>query len=99
MTVQKDNVSVVELVTAFSIGKMDFPELLDALQQREGLDEAEYKAGMDTLWRMREEQAIDQVSITTLLDRLQVMRAHQAMPVDQDVDVVLLCLQGICTSF
>lgn len=84
---QKDNVSVVELVTAFSIGKMDFPELLDALQQREGLDEDEYKAGMDTLWRMREEQAIDQVSITTLLDRLQVMRAHQAMPVDQDVTV------------
>jgi len=73
--VQEDTHSVVELVTAFRIGKLDLPALLAALSQRGALAEDDYRSGVDTLWRMREERAIDDDTATTLLERLQALRA------------------------
>ena len=73
--VQEDTVSVVQLVTDFSRGKIDMPALLAALEKRQALAEDEYRNGMDTLWRLREEQAIDEISVTTLLDRMRSMRS------------------------
>ena len=71
---EEDTVSVVELVKAFSKGTMDLPALLQALAGRRTLAEQDYRDGVDTLWRLREEQAIDEMSMTTLLQRLQVLR-------------------------
>ncbi|MEG1678953.1 MAG: serine/threonine-protein kinase, partial [Stenotrophomonas sp.] len=70
---QEGTPTVVELVTAFRSGKLDLPAVLAALDKRQTLAEDEYRIGLDTLWRMREERAIDEVTISTLLDRMQSM--------------------------
>lgn len=71
---QEDTRSVVELVTAFRTGRLDLPAILAALSQRQSLAEADYREGVDTLWRMRQEHAIDEDTATTLLERLQALR-------------------------
>jgi non-specific serine/threonine protein kinase len=86
--VQEDTVSVVELVTAFRIGKLDLHALLDALAQRQSLAEDDYRTGVDTLWKMREEGAIDEVTVSTLLERLQGLRAKAPSVAADDVTVV-----------
>jgi len=75
---QEDTLSVVELVTAFRTGRLDLPAVLAALAQRDTLDDADYRQGVDTLWRLRAEHAIDDDSATTLLERLQALRARAA---------------------
>lgn len=84
---QEDTLSVVELVTAFRIGKLDLTALLDALAQRQTLAEDDYRDGVDTLWKMRAEGAIDEPTVTTLLERLQVLRAPRPVMAD-DATVV-----------
>jgi non-specific serine/threonine protein kinase len=86
MNVQEDTISVVELVTAFRTGRLDLPALLAALSQRGTLAEDDYRSGVDTLWKLREEQALDDATVGTLLQRLDALRAPAAA--GDDVTVV-----------
>lgn len=86
---QEDSPSVVELVTAFRSGELDLPALLAALDKCQSLPEEEYRIGFETLWRMREERAIDEVTISTLLERMQSMRTQLGTaPAGDDVTVI-----------
>ncbi|MBH1556122.1 protein kinase [Stenotrophomonas maltophilia] len=87
---QEDTTSVVELVTAFSRGALDLPALLRALARHDHVADADYRNGVDTLWRMRQQQAIDEVSMNTLLQRLQDLRDASGSPVSRDDDVTVV---------
>lgn len=87
---REDAVSVIELVTAFRRGTLDLAGVLAALARQPSVAEADYRSGVDTLWQMREEQAIDEASMTTLLEHLQALRARgmEAPPSADDITVV-----------
>lgn len=87
---REDTASVVELVTAFRQGTLDLAGVLAALSRHPAVAEADYRTGVDTLWQMREEQAIDEAAMTTLLEHLQALRARavDASPGGDDITVV-----------
>ncbi|MCF7749270.1 protein kinase [Bacillus subtilis subsp. subtilis] len=87
---QEDTASVVELVTAFRQGTLDLPAVLAALARQPSVAEADYRQGVDTVWQMREEHAIDEAAMTTLLEHLQALRARavDAPPSAEDITVV-----------
>ncbi|MFC4729761.1 protein kinase domain-containing protein [Coralloluteibacterium thermophilus] len=69
--------SVLGLVTAFRSGRLDLPAVLEALSRRGRVPEDEYRAGVETLWKMREEQVLDAQTVTTLVTRLDALREAQ----------------------
>ena len=69
-----ERTGVIELVTAFRTGTIDLGEVLERLASRGVLPESEYRAGVETLTRWREEQALDDISVDTLVTRLGEMR-------------------------
>lgn len=87
---QEDTVSVVELVTAFSRGSLDVPALLQGLAQHRSVADAEYRNGVDTLWRMRQDKAIDEASMSTLLQRLQALREGAGAVVASNDDITVV---------
>lgn len=87
---QEDTTSVVELVTAFSRGALDLPALLRALARHDHVADADYRNGVDTLWRMRQQQAIDEVSMNTLLQRLQDLRDASGSTLSRDDDATVV---------
>ena len=85
----EEDTSVVELVTAFRTGRIDLGEVLQRLASRGALPESEYLEGVQTLTRFREEQALDDITISTLVARLGEMRsAHD------DATVVSPCVDA-----
>ncbi|MCD9007357.1 protein kinase [Luteimonas sp. XNQY3] len=71
-----DKTDVVELMTALRRGDIDLGSVLNALSRRGALPEAEYSAGVETLWRFRDE--LDETTLLTLRERLDAMRATEA---------------------
>ncbi|MCD9027879.1 protein kinase [Luteimonas sp. BDR2-5] len=86
---------VVELMTALRRGDIDLGSVLNALSRRGVLPEAEYSAGVETLWRFREE--LDETTLLALRERLDAMRAPGAagpapgapVAADDDATVVM----------
>lgn len=62
---------VADLVLALGRGRVDLQQVLAALAARGQLPRQEIDEGMQTVWRLQEEQVLDEISVTTLLERLQ----------------------------
>ena len=72
----EEETGVVELVTAMRAGRIDLGGVLDALSRRGVLPEAEYSAGVETLWRLRTERLLDDETVTALVERMDALRAE-----------------------
>ncbi|MBB4128595.1 non-specific serine/threonine protein kinase [Xanthomonas translucens] len=90
----EDTATVVELVAAMRTGELDLKAVLDALAKRSAVAEADYRAGVETLWQLRQQRVFDDVTVTTLVSRLDALRADAgsapvAAPIDDDATVVM----------
>ncbi|MBN6149143.1 protein kinase [Xanthomonas sp. AmX2] len=91
----EDTATVVELVAAMRSGDLDLKAVLDALARRSALPEAEYRAGVETLWTLQRQRLLDATTVTTLVTRLDALRGDAAAtgaaraPVDDDATVVM----------
>ncbi|MDL5364037.1 protein kinase [Xanthomonas sp. NCPPB 2654] len=89
----EDTATVVELVAAMRTGELDLKAVLDALAKRSAVPEADYRAGVETLWQLRQQQVLDDVTVTTLVTRLDALRADAgaapAASIDDDATVVM----------
>ncbi|WP_022970679.1 serine/threonine-protein kinase, partial [Xanthomonas maliensis] len=86
----EDTATVTELVTAIRQGRLNLDAVLAALARRDGLAEAEYRDGVETLWTLRRDQLLDDAGAATLLARLDALRrgSADATP-DDDATVVM----------
>ncbi|WP_369977637.1 bifunctional serine/threonine-protein kinase/formylglycine-generating enzyme family protein [Xanthomonas bundabergensis] len=89
----EDTATVVELVAAMRTGELDLKAVLDALARRSAVPEADYRAGVETLWQLRQQQLLDDATVTTLVTRLDALRADPgaapAAAIDDDATVVM----------
>ncbi|KQQ83776.1 protein kinase [Xanthomonas sp. Leaf131] len=85
----EDTATVTELVTAMRAGALDLPAVLAALGKRAAVPEAEYRAGVETLWTLQREHLLDDVTVTTLVSRLDALRVPTPTHVDDDATVVM----------
>ncbi|WP_114999491.1 bifunctional serine/threonine-protein kinase/formylglycine-generating enzyme family protein [Xanthomonas campestris] len=76
----EDTATVTELVTAMRSGALDLPAVLAALGKRQALPEAEYRAGVETLWSLQREHLLDATTVTTLVSRLEALRDAAPAP-------------------
>ncbi|WDS37800.1 protein kinase [Pseudoxanthomonas sp.] len=90
----EEPISVADLVNALGHGHMDLQHVLAALTARGMLPRREIDEGMQTVWRLREEQMLDEISVTTLLDRLRAASYEPVEPVDDDATVVAPSVRG-----
>lgn len=70
----EDTATVTELVTAMRRGALDLDAVLAALGKRAAVPEAEYRAGMETLWTLQRQHLLDDATVTTLVSRLDALR-------------------------
>ncbi|WP_434989822.1 protein kinase domain-containing protein [Xanthomonas melonis] len=96
-----DTATVTELVTAMRRGALDLEAVLAALGKRAAVPEAEYRDGVETLWQLQRQQLLDDVTVTTLVSRLEALRdgagshafvaptASTSPPIDDDATVVM----------
>ncbi|MFC3550056.1 protein kinase [Lysobacter cavernae] len=89
----EDTSTVVELFAAMHSGSLDLNAVLDELGKRSTLPEAEYQAGVETLWKLQQQHLIDDDTVTTLVTRLDALRreapATSAAVIDDDATVVM----------
>jgi non-specific serine/threonine protein kinase len=70
----EEDTSAVALITAFTAGRIDLDKVLESLSKRGFMPEGEYKSGVETLRRLREERMLDDVTVTTLITRMTSLR-------------------------
>ncbi|MGD6708451.1 SUMF1/EgtB/PvdO family nonheme iron enzyme [Xanthomonas citri pv. citri] len=70
----EDTATVTELVTAMRRGALDLNAVLAALGRRAAVPEAEYRAGVETLWTLQRQHLLDDATVTTLVSRLDALR-------------------------
>ncbi|OQP79581.1 protein kinase [Xanthomonas phaseoli pv. syngonii LMG 9055] len=70
----EDTATVTELVSAMRRGALDLDAVLAALGKRAAVPEAEYRAGMETLWTLQRQHLLDDATVTTLVSRLDALR-------------------------
>nr|WP_199043847.1 bifunctional serine/threonine-protein kinase/formylglycine-generating enzyme family protein [Dyella sp. ASV24] len=81
---------LTELVEEFRAGRVALPALLEAVKARGVLDEADYRAEVLQLERMRDAGELDADVVLALIARLGAMRIIAARaPADPDVTVVM----------
>ncbi|MCS3747966.1 non-specific serine/threonine protein kinase [Xanthomonas arboricola] len=99
----QDTATVTELVTAMRTGALNLDAVLAALGKRAAVPDAEYRDGVETLSQLQRQQLLDDVTVTTLMHRLDALRegaaaappvtspaaAPSAPPVDDDATVVM----------
>ncbi|WP_031424800.1 bifunctional serine/threonine-protein kinase/formylglycine-generating enzyme family protein [Xanthomonas euvesicatoria] len=76
----EDTATVTELVTAMRRGALDLNAVLAALGKRAAVPEAEYRAGVETLWTLQRQHLLDDATVTTLVSRLDALRDRAIAP-------------------
>ncbi|WP_349811488.1 protein kinase [Xanthomonas dyei] len=99
----QDTATVTELVTAMRTGALNLEAVLAALGKRAAVPDAEYRDGVETLSHLQRQQLLDDVTVTTLMHRLDALHAGAsaappaiaptaataAPPADDDATVVM----------
>ncbi|KHM91806.1 protein kinase, partial [Xanthomonas vesicatoria] len=93
----QDTATVTELVTAMRSGALNLDAVLAALGKRAAVPDAEYRDGVATLSHLQRQQLLDDVTVTTLMHRLDALRNRTppapsptaAPPADDDATVVM----------